>query len=65
MYSHYKRKEEILEEILEYPIGRMVTVGQQDLGTEELIVSIGLEKFIAMAGDLALSWMKDPYMGKI
>jgi AcrR family transcriptional regulator len=65
MYSHYKSKEEILEEILEYPIGRMVTVGQQDLGTEELIVSMGLEKFMVMAGDLALSWMEDPYMEKI
>ena len=65
MYSHYKSKDEILEEILEYPIGRMATVGQQDLGTEELIVSMGLEKFMAMAGDLALSWMEDPYMEKI
>jgi AcrR family transcriptional regulator len=65
MYSHYKSKDEILEEILEYPIGRMVTVGQQDIGTEELIVSMGLEKFMAMAGDLTLSWMEDPYMEKI
>jgi AcrR family transcriptional regulator len=65
MYSHYKSKDEILEQILEYPIGRMATVGQQDLGTEELIVSMGLEKFMAMAGDLALSWMEDPYMEKI
>jgi len=47
MYSHYKSKDEILEEILEYPI------------------SMGLEKFMAMAGDLTLSWMEDPYMEKI
>jgi AcrR family transcriptional regulator len=65
MYSHYKSKDEILEEILEYPIGRMVTVGQQDMDTEELIISMGLEKFMSMAGDLALSWMEDPTMEKI
>ncbi len=65
MYSHYSGKEEILKEILEYPIGRMATVGQQNIGTEELIVSMGLEKFMTMAGDLALSWMEDPYMEKI
>jgi AcrR family transcriptional regulator len=65
MYSHYKSKDEILEKILEYPIGRIGNVGEQDMGTEELIVSMGLEKFMAMAGDLALEWMEDPYMEKI
>lgn len=65
LYSHYKSKDEILVEILKYPLGRMLTVGQQDIGTEELIVSMGLEKFMAMAGDLALSWMEDTYMEKI
>jgi AcrR family transcriptional regulator len=65
MYSHYKSKDEILEKILEYPIGRMGNIGPQDIGTEELIVSMGLEKFMALAGDLALSWMEDPQMEKI
>ena len=64
LYSHYKSKDEILVEILKYPIGRMLTIGQQDIGTEELIVSMGLEKFMAMAGDLALSWMEDTLHGE-
>lgn len=65
MYSHYKSKDEILEKILEYPIGRMGNIGPQDISTEELIVSMGLEKFMVLAGDLALSWMEEPHMEKI
>ena len=65
LYSHYKSKDEILEKILEYPIERIGNVGEQNIGTEELIVSMGLEKFMNLAGDLVLSWMEDPYMEKI
>jgi AcrR family transcriptional regulator len=65
LYSHYNSKDQILEKILKYPIKRMGTVGQQDVDTEELIVSLGLEKFMDLAGDLILSWMEDPYMEKI
>lgn len=65
LYSHYKSKDEILEKILEYPIERIGNVGEQNIGTEELIVSMGLEKFMNLAGDLVLSWMEDSYMEKI
>ena len=65
VYSHYNSKDQILEEILKYPIDRIGTVGQQDVETKELIVSLGLEKFMDLAGDLILSWMEDPYMEKI
>ena len=65
LYSHYRSKDQILENILKYPIERIDTVGQQDVDTEELIVSLGLEKFMVLASDLILSWMEDPYMEKI
>jgi AcrR family transcriptional regulator len=65
MYSHYKSKDERLEKILEYPIGRMGSMGPQDIETEDLIVSMGLEKFMALAGDLIFGWMEGPYMEKI
>jgi AcrR family transcriptional regulator len=65
MYSHYKSKDEILEKILEYPIGRMGSTGPQNIETEDLIVSMGLEKFMALAGDLIFGWMEGPYMEKI
>jgi AcrR family transcriptional regulator len=65
MYSHYKSKDEILEKILEYPIGRIGEMGPQDMETEELIISMGLEKFMTLAGDLIFGWMEGPYMEKI
>ena len=65
MYSHYKSKDEILEKILEYPIGRIGEMGPQNIETEELIVSMGLEKFMELAGDLIFGWMEGPYMEKI
>lgn len=65
MYSHYKSKDEILEKILEYPIGRIGNMGPQNIETEELIVSMGLEKFMSLAGDLIFGWMEGPYMEKI
>jgi len=65
MYSHYKSKDEILEKILEYPIGRIGEMGPQDVKTEELIVTMGLEKFMALAGDLIFGWMEGLYMERI
>lgn len=65
MYSHYKSKDEILEKILKYPIGRIGEMGPQDVGTEELITSMGLEKFMELAGDLIFGWMEGPNMEKI
>lgn len=65
MYSHYKSKDEILEKILEYPIGRIGEMGPQNIETEELIISMGLEKFMELAGDLIFGWMKGSNMEKI
>lgn len=65
MYSHYKSKDEILEKILEYPIGRIGEMGPRDVETEELIISMGLEKFMELAGDLIFGWMEGPHMEKV
>lgn len=65
MYSHYKSKDEILEKIVEYPMFRTTQVGPQDVKTEELVLSMGLEEFMAFGSDLIVSWMEDPYMEKI
>ena len=65
IYKHYASKDEILEKILEYPMARTENIGPHDTGTEELIVSIGLEAFMAMGGDLITAWAEDPRMVKI
>jgi AcrR family transcriptional regulator len=65
MYSHYKSKDEILEKIVEYPMDRIGVVGPQNVETEELIISMGLEKFMALSSNVAMEWMNDPFMEKI
>lgn len=65
LYHYFKSKDEILEKILEYPMKRVEEVGWHDTETEELIVSLGLEKFMSKACDICISWMDDPYMEKI
>jgi hypothetical protein len=65
MYSHFKSKDEILEKIIEYPMARIGMVGPQNVETEELIVSMGLEKFMTLSSSVFTEWMKDPFMEKI
>ncbi len=65
MYSHYKSKDEILEKIVEYPMARIEIVGPQNVETEELIVSMGLEKFMTLSSNVATEWMNDHFMEKI
>ena len=65
LYSHYKSKDEILEKIVEYPMARLEIIGPQGVKTEELILSMGLEGFMALGSDFVVSWMEDPYMEKI
>jgi len=65
IYKHYSCKEEILEMILEYPTRRIETTGPQDMKTEELIVTLGPERFMAMGGDLITAWVDEPRMEKI
>jgi AcrR family transcriptional regulator len=65
LYSHFMTKEEILETILDYPMKMTEKTEPHDIGTEELIVSMGLEKFMALGGELTISWMEEPHMEKI
>ncbi len=48
LYHYFTSKDEILEKILEYPMKRMEKIGWYDTETEELIISLGLEKFMSM-----------------
>lgn len=65
LYSHYKSKDEILEKIIEYPMTRIRMVGPQNIETDELIISMGLEGFMKMASGVFTDWMEDQYMEKI
>lgn len=65
IYKHYANKEELLEKILEYPLEKIETTGPQDVGTEELIVTLGLERFMAMGSDLIIGWIDELRLEKI
>jgi AcrR family transcriptional regulator len=64
LYYHFASKDKILEKILEYPIERTKHMGPQQVGTEELIISMSLEEFMAMGADLIVSWSEEPRMQK-
>jgi len=63
LYAHFSSKDEILEKILEYPLNRLGTPVAFE--TEQLITSMGLEKFLSLAGKKFMEWMEDPHMEKI
>ncbi|MGB9979653.1 TetR/AcrR family transcriptional regulator [Methanobacterium sp.] len=65
MYSHYKSKDEILEKIVEHPLIRVMTIGQADVETEELIVTMGVDGFMNLSGETFTKWIEDPSMEKI
>ncbi len=69
LYYYFTSKDEILEKILEYTMGRweMSKVGKWSDSdeTEKQIVAMGLDGFMAMASGVSASWIDDPRMEKI
>jgi AcrR family transcriptional regulator len=65
LYYHFSSKDQILSEIMNYPMQQLGNMSPQDAGTEEAIVSMGLEGFLNMSSDLVLRWMEAPYVEKI
>lgn len=65
LYSHYKSKDEILEKIVEHPLARVMTIGQAEVETEELIVTMGVDGFMDLSGETFTKWIEDQRMEKI
>ncbi len=66
LYYHFSSKDQILEKILEYPMRRLGEIGgARGVDNEELIVSMGLEGFLASSQDVVLNWIDAPYVEKI
>ncbi len=65
MYSHYKSKDEILEKIVEHPLERVLAIGEAEVETEELIVTMGIDGFMELSGETMTRWIEDPHMEKI
>jgi AcrR family transcriptional regulator len=64
LYYYFSSKDQILKEVLEYPIARIGLVAPQG-ETEELINSLGAEGFLTMSGGIFLNWMEDEKMHKV
>lgn len=65
LYSHYKSKDDILEKIVEYPLSRVMALGDQGMETEELIATLGVDGFMDSAGGVLESWLESTDMEKI
>jgi AcrR family transcriptional regulator len=66
LYYHYTSKDQILEDILSYPMQMLGEIGgEQGVDDEKLIASLGLEGFLAMSQATVMKWMDAPYVEKI
>lgn len=65
LYSHFSGKDDLLEKIFEYPMARLTNIGPQGVDTEQMIVSMGVDGFMAMAGGVFNRWISTPEMEKI
>lgn len=65
LYSHYNGKDEILEKIVEYPLSRVMAIGESDMKTEDIIAAMGVEGFMDSSGQVMESWLEEPKMEKI
>jgi AcrR family transcriptional regulator len=65
LYSHFSSKEELLEQIFSYPMVTMEDIGPRGASAEEMIVSMGVDGFMAMADDVFNKWIASPDMEKV
>lgn len=65
LYSHFSCKDDLLEQIIDYPITRLANIGPQGADTEQMITSMGVEGFMTMAGGVFNRWIASPEMEKV
>ncbi len=65
LYSHFSGKEDLLEQIFEYPMDQLSNIGPQGIDAEQMIVSMGVDGFMAMASGVFNRWIVSPKMEKV
>lgn len=65
LYYHFAGKDQILQDILGLPMQQLGNIGPPEMGTEEGIVAMGVDKFFTAARDVVLTWMDAPYVEKV
>jgi Transcriptional regulator len=64
LYYHFESKDQILKEILQYPVARISTVAPKG-ETEQLITSLGVDGFMSLSSETVTSWIADERMQKV
>lgn len=65
IYYYFSGKDQILTDVLEYPMMRIGSMAPKGVETEALIKSLGAEGFLTMSNDLFLRWIVEEKMQKI
>ncbi len=65
LYSHFESKDALIEQIFTYPSMALETVGPKGEDAEAMILSMGVEGFMAMAGGVFNRWIAAPEMEKV
>ncbi len=65
LYSHFSSKDDLLERLFEYPMARLANIGPHGTDAEQMIVSMGVDGFMVMAGGVFNQWIASREMEKI
>jgi AcrR family transcriptional regulator len=65
LYSHFSGKDELLEQMFEYPMSRLSSIGPHGADAEQMIVSMGFDGFMTMACGVFNKWISTPEMEKV
>ena len=65
LYSHFASKDELIEQIFSYPTMALEVVGPKGEDAEKMIVSMGVEGYMAMATGVFNQWISAPEMEKV
>jgi AcrR family transcriptional regulator len=65
LYSHFSSKDELLEQIFEYPMTALMNMAPQGMESEQMIVSMGVNGYMKMASGVFNQWITSPKMEKV
>jgi AcrR family transcriptional regulator len=65
LYSHFSSKDELIEQIFNYPVMALENIGPQGADSEQMIVSLGVDGFMTMASGVFNRWINTPEMENV
>jgi AcrR family transcriptional regulator len=65
LYSHFSSKDELIEQIIKFPMAALESTGPEGDDYDKMISSMGVEGFMTMSSGVFNNWMSTPKMEKI